>query len=439
MPRYDSTRKSEQLQQFVEETSQDLSRVTGFVQRRSKMTGAHFLKTVVFGWANNPAAPLNELIQQSAHLGVSISEAGLQQRINDRAVVFLKALFAEGVACFREQVRLPTEVLQPFSRVNIIDSSLVSLPDELQAEFKGFNTPGSAAAAKLQLSFDYLTGDFNAIQVEHGRSPDQTCQLPLQYAAPNSLNLFDLGYVKFDHLQILAQQQAFFISRLATRMVVFCQADDQEPLDLVDYLRTQPDQGELEVYIGLHKQVHARLVFQKLPPPVVEDRRRKVKRTAQRKQHGLTAKHLALQTWNLFITNVPPEWLDSHQVLLLYRVRWQIELLFKLWKSQAKLGQVGTYRRERIVCQLYARLIALVLFNWLVAPHRFSDVAELSFPKAWRIFQRFAGRLIDAIAAHWRAVPALLTPMTDDFLQFARKNVRKKSPSTYQQLVLSGA
>lgn len=81
MPRYDSTRKSEQLQQFVEETSQDLSRVTGFVQRRSKMTGAHFLKTVVFGWTNNPVAPLNELIQHSTHLGVSISEAGLQQRI----------------------------------------------------------------------------------------------------------------------------------------------------------------------------------------------------------------------------------------------------------------------------------------------------------------------------------------------------------------------
>lgn len=104
----------------------------------------------------------------------------------------------------------------------------------------------------------------------------------------------------------------------------------------------------------------------------------------------VTAKHLALQAWNLFITNGPPEWLDSQQTLQLYRVRWQIELLFRLWKSQAKLSQVGRYRKARIICQLYARLIALVLFNWLAAPWRFSS----SFPKAWRVFQRFVDLLL---------------------------------------------
>jgi hypothetical protein len=176
-----------------------------------------------------------------------------------------------------------------------------------------------------------------------------------------------------------------------------------------------------------------------VPPAVLEERRRKVKRTAQRKQHGLTAKHLALQAWNLFITNVPAGWLDSQQALQLYRVRWQIGLLFKLWKSQAKLSHVGRYRHARVVCQLYARLIGLVLFNWLAAPWRFPPQGELSFPKAWRVFQRFVGRLMDAIAAHWRAVPRLLTQMVDDFLRFALKNSRKKSPSTFRQLVLSGA
>jgi hypothetical protein len=65
MPRRDSTRRSDQLQRFMEETSQDLSRATGFVQRRSKMTGAQFVKTVVLGWAANPEAPLNDLVQRS--------------------------------------------------------------------------------------------------------------------------------------------------------------------------------------------------------------------------------------------------------------------------------------------------------------------------------------------------------------------------------------
>jgi hypothetical protein len=368
MPRYNFNRKSEQLEQFVEETSQDLGRATGFVQRRSKMSGAQLVKTVVLGWAAQPDAPLSELAHGSARLGVPISEAGLHQRINEPAVGFLKALFAESMARFREQARLPKGVLSHFSQVNIIDSSLVSLPDELQAEFKGFNTPGSAAAAKLQLSFDYLTGDFNALQVEHGRTPDQICSLPLRYASSTSLSLFDLGFVKFNLLQALTAQGAFLVTRLATRIVVYRHVEDQHPLDLAEFLREQADHGEVEVYIGLKKQVRVRLIFQKVPPAVLEERRRKVKRTAQRKQHGLTAKQLALQAWNLFITNVPAGWLDSQQALQLYRVRWQIELLFKLWKSQAKLSQVGRYRHARVVCQLYARLIGLVLFNWLAAP-----------------------------------------------------------------------
>jgi hypothetical protein len=119
MPRHDSTRKSDQLQRFMEETSQDLSRATGFVQRCSKMTGAQFVKTVVLGWAANPEAPLNDLVQCSRHLGVPISEAGLQQRINAQAVAFLKALFAESLARFREQERLPSTVLSHFSQVNL--------------------------------------------------------------------------------------------------------------------------------------------------------------------------------------------------------------------------------------------------------------------------------------------------------------------------------
>ncbi len=126
-------------------------------------------------------------------------------------------------------------------------------------------------------------------------------------------------------------------------------------------------------------------------------------------------------------------------MLHLYRVRWQIELLFKLWKSQAKLSQVGRYRQARIVCQLYARLIALGLFNWLATPWRFASQGELSFPKAWRVFQRYVVRLVDAIASRWRSVPRLLTQMIDDFLHFALKNSRKKSPSPFHLLVLSGA
>jgi len=85
-------------------------RETGFVQHKSKMTGACFVQTRVLGWLANPEASLNQLVQVSADLGVDIRVAGLQQRLTCAAVRFLKALLQQALGWFREPVRLPDAV-----------------------------------------------------------------------------------------------------------------------------------------------------------------------------------------------------------------------------------------------------------------------------------------------------------------------------------------
>ena len=59
--------------------------------------------------------------------------------------------------------------------------------------------------------------------------------------------------------------------------------------------------------------------------------------------------------------------LTSRQVLALLRVRWQVELLFKLWKSHAKVDEWRSHNPWRILCEIYAKLIGLVLSHWLFA------------------------------------------------------------------------
>jgi len=46
-------------------------------------------------------------------------------------------------------------------------------------------------------------------------------------------------------------------------------------------------------------------------------------------------------------------------------VRWQIELIFKLWKSYCGLREFAHLRRDRILTELYARMIGLVLTHFL--------------------------------------------------------------------------
>lgn len=434
------SQKSKMLQEFLSKEAEQCSRESGFVLRQSKMTGACFATTLIMSWLANPEATLNDLIQSSSELGITITESGLHQRLNDRAVAFMKALLERSINWFQDRQRLPAGVLQQFSQVNVLDSSLVTLPEELHEQFAGMGWCGGSAAAKLQLSFDYLTGALNALEITAARRPDQKCQLHRQHACAQSLHLFDLGYFDQQVFADLDHQQAYFISRLQTQTALYEAADDTQALDLLTLLQAQGDsQGEVRVYLGRRTRVPVRLIFARLPEPVVAERRRKARQKARKHGQTCSKRLLVLLAWSLFITNVPDEWLTTEQIVAVYRVRWQVELVFKLWKSQAKLKHVGQWKPARVLCQFYARLLSIVLFHWAVAPWRFAAPIELSLPKAFRILQRHANGLLDAMAEGWSRMPDLLQRLTEVFLRFAPKNVRKKAPSTYQQLLSLGA
>ena len=68
----------------------------------------------------------------------------------------------------------------------------------------------------------------------------------------------------------------------------------------------------------------------------------------------------------MLITNVPSTRLSFDEALVLYAARWQIELLFKLWKSHAKLGISRSQKPWRILCEIYAKLLAVLVQHWVL-------------------------------------------------------------------------
>jgi len=63
---------------------------------------------------------------------------------------------------------------------------------------------------------------------------------------------------------------------------------------------------------------------------------------------------------------VPQAQLSVQEALLLLRVRWQIELLWKLWKQHGKLDTWRSYKPERILTEFSAKLLGLVITHWHV-------------------------------------------------------------------------
>ncbi len=419
------------IQTFFNQTANHVARATGFVERASKLTGALFLQTLTFGFLDDPDASLSGLVETSHDLDVTITKQGLQTRITD-AVPFLKEMFQQGLLLFHNALPFDLKLLQQFTAILITDGSTVALPDVLKDEFPGCGGDGPDAAVKLQLTFEFLRGVIAGVTLQSGRSPDQAYVGDLQAILPGSLHLTDLGYFVLARFRAIDEHNAYFLTRFDAKTTLF-DAATGELLDLLTWLRAHAEsQFEQEVLVGSQEHLRCRMVVVRVPQEVADQRRRRAHETARRKGRTPSARHLELMNWSIFITNVPVTMLTRQQVVLLYSVRWQVELLFKLCKSECTLDRVAGRRRERVLSELYAKLIGVVVMQFLLAPYRDHE-RELSTVKSVRIIQHHVARLIVSIGNLDQLIETL-RHLVARFLKNGRKDKRQKRLTTYQQI-----
>jgi hypothetical protein len=422
------------LQNLFGETADEVARETRFVQRESKLTGIKFMQTFVMGFIQHPEASMNLLSQVAADLGVEITKQGVQKRLTSAAVAFMRTMFDRSKDTLQNKIPIPLTLLTQFTAVQLVDSSGISLPDSLAAEFPAAGGDGPVAGLKLQTIWEFLRGNLTAVFQTTAREPDQSFTGHLAYITQGALFLCDLGYFKLTSLRDIIAGQAYFISRLDTQCGLL-DPTTEERFDLLAYLRQSlADRVELNLWVGCAMQLPCRVLAVRLPPDVVEERRRKAKDNARRKGRTLSTQKLAWLEWSIYITNVPAAMLALRQVVLIYTLRWQIELLFKLWKSEAQLDRVAGKRRERTLCEIYAKLIGMVVFHYLTAPVRWAE-RELSPTKALQTFRRHALEFAQALGS----LPDLLNALDKlicRWQRFALKDKRRKRLSTCRRIEL---
>jgi Transposase DDE domain len=441
------------LKPIIAQTSQSLhrffdpieinqtARETGFVQRTSKLDGFGFLRSLVLGFLEHPQASLPQLSQACLDLGVSITPQGVDERLNEAAVDFLRDCLSQALAQLRAKQPQLIQVLESFTEVYFQDSTIQSLPEGLQSEFAGSGGNASAAAVKIQLLFAFLSGNLAHVELTQGRAPDTSYQGHLPQLLPGSLLIQDLGFFNLETLQAVVARPAFFLTRWRQDVGLFESAQAPQSLDPVAFLKRQTREvADYAVYVGQKSRLPCRMIAVCLPERVAAERRRRVRADAQRRGTTASQRSLALCDWNVFLTNLPPERLSLRQMLACYSLRWQVELIFKLWKSQAGLKHLAGLRRERVLCELYAKLIGLVLTHFLVAPLRFlllEQQVEISAPKARQILQERAKSLIGSCGVDLPDLSQGLEELAKRILRFARKNKRKMRPSSLDRLILA--
>ena len=423
------------LRSVLSSTAEAAARDSGFVRRQSKLTGPAFVQTLTFGWLANPQATLEELTQTAATLGVRITPQGLDQRFTPEAADFLLQVLQAAVTRVLAADPVAIPILQRFAGGTcLLDSTTIALPDALATLWPGCgrNQGARPAALKLQVRLDLLRGVLGGPFLQSARENDHQGgweKVPLPQGA---LRLADLGYFNLDAFEEYSYQGVYWLTRVQTNTRVY---DREGRVWLVpELLATQTVAAlDLPIALGLHYHLPARLLAVRVPPAVAAQRRKRMRQKAQKLKKKIDPGRWAMAEWTVYVTNVPKELLSQAEALVLARCRWQIELLFKLWKSEGQIDESRSGKPWRILCEVYGKLLGMVVQHWILLINCWK-YADRSLRKASRTLRGHALHLATGVR-DGHSVCTTLEIIGRCLAGGCRINKKRKEPSTYQLLL----
>jgi hypothetical protein len=168
---------------------------------------------------------------------------------------------------------------------------------------------------------------------------------------------------------------------------------------------------------------------------IASQRRRKANKGASKKKKGKTAskKSLSLCDFTLLVTTAPIDKLNFDEVLVLYGARWQIELLFKLWKSHAKLDTSRSKNPWRILSEIYIKLLACLVQHWIILMGCWNH-PNRSLVKAAQVIRNNANLIAVSFISKSKMLEAfgIIMRCLD---HCCKQNSRRKHPNTWKTLI----
>jgi Transposase DDE domain len=256
----------------------------------------------------------------------------------------------------------------------------------------------------------------------------------VELARAASLFLFDLGYFKLTAFATIAAAQAYFLSRLNHQATLHeVVGGRQRVLELAKSLAHDPRPLiEKAVVLGSYERIPTRLIAVRMPDAIVNERRRQAHKAAKKAGYTPSQAHLTLMAWNLFITNVPATVWASKTVAVAYTLRWQVELVFRAWKSGLPVATLTTTTKYSTLCYLYGRLLLILLTSALSSPLRvavWQQRRELSLFKFVRHCQAYADRWLHHLFHPPHQLTAFLSRLCAAAERLVRKAVRNRRTS----------
>ena len=378
------------LQTLFTTTADQLARLTRFVQRQSKITGANFAQTLVFEWMHDPHATVETLARK-----LDLSQQALDARFTPQAQLLLQQLLQHALQAALAARRQPQGLLDRFDSVILEDTTSLKLPDELATLFPGTDGSTQTAALKIDLRWELRTGTILSLTAAVGKASDSKLAADPECLPPKCLYLADLGFFSRDHRRRFTSEQ-YWISRVAaSTQVQVGEVWQKWPLWLQS-LRQSLFDGWTQ--LGQTDPLPVRLIARRCPASIAAERRRRCHARAKKACRGAPSRlQLAACDWQVWATNVPESVLSAPEVDTVYRCRWQIELFFKRAKSLGGWQIQTRNRANRVLVELWAKLLGVVVTHWVMLV-RGGLLGGASLWKLMKVVQEYGGVLRECVS-----------------------------------------
>lgn len=364
-PKVNITQAVKQYQKILEEEVHEIAKKTGATKRRRKLDAATLAQILIFGFWQDPDLRISGLAQIAGRREVQVTESAISQHFTPECAEMFFAVMQQLIQVKLESEKVEIPLLNKFSEVIVEDSTSVLLPEELAEKWQGCGGAEgtSNAAVKVFVRWNVLNGELLGPQFSDGSTNDHQSPFDIEDLAEESLYIADLGFFAIERLCQIARSKKgkrYFVTRLQPRTNIYTSSGHQICLKAI-LPKNVGEVRELGVVLGKKNGLPIRLILVKVPEEVAKERQARIYRQAQKHGRVPSEEILELTHWTIVITNIPRKRADYSHILVLLRLRWQIERLFRLWKEDGKIDEWRTKKPYRVLCEFYAKLCAMII------------------------------------------------------------------------------
>jgi len=373
----------------INEKADKIAKDKEFLIRKGKIEPLTFILALTLCLADLHEITLKTILRKCENIqdGLKISKQALFKRMKAGS----KLMEEMYVHIFNETSKNMVKTgyikdLNQFTNVYLTDATTISLPDKLEQVYKGLGGKNANSALKIQTTYSLLQQKITSLDIVAATQNDtKNNQVTIDNIKTGELYIKDLGYYNGEYFFQIEAKQAYYLSRIKTNTKLFKYDTKEEKYVEIDYCKLYKSvesyiDTELFIKLKNKQMLKVRFVCIKLPEEIISTRLCKANKSAKCNGKMLTKKEKLMLRWNVFITNVKSEMLDAIKICKLYRVRWQLELVFKAIKSSLSFDNFGFAGEHYFKCLLYGKLILLTTSFELFAmcrKHLYREVGRL--------------------------------------------------------------